>query len=98
MAKLTYNEGEGDGTTYGMGHNATTLYITNEDTGEKRAYAGWTYMDVDYWDEDSDEDDEDMQMACEELQEILEAIWEQDEDMGYGAEDMPYTVVTEASK
>lgn len=99
MAKLTYDEGEGDGSTYGMGHNTTTLYITNEDTGEERAYAGWTYMDVDYWDEDLEEQDvsdEDMQMDCEELQEILTAIWEQDEDMGYGAEDMPFTVTKEA--
>ena len=79
MAKLTYNEGVGDGSTYGMGHNTTTLYITNEDTGEERAYSGWTYMDG---------DDEDVDY-------ILHAIWEQDEDMGYGAEDMPYTVVTE---
>ena len=94
MALFTYYEGEGDGTTYGMGHSTSTLYVTNESTGERSAYAGWTYMDVDY-DEDSDEDDEDMQMNCEELQEILTAIWEQDDDMGYGAEDMPYTVTKE---
>lgn len=98
MAKLTYYEGDGDGTTYGMGHSTMTLYVTNEDTGEERAYAGWTYMDIDYYDEDSDADDEDMQMDCEELQEILTAIWEQDDDMGYGAEDMPYTVEKKASK
>ena len=83
MAEFSYYEGEGDGTTYSGGHSTTTLFITNEDTGEERAYSGWTYLDCE------DEDDE---------QYILEAIWTQSEEDGYGADEMPYTVTTEASK
>lgn len=78
MAIFSYYEGDGDGSMYGNGHSTTTLYITNEDTGEERAYAGWTYMDG----------------SDEEVSEILRAIWEQSEEDGYGAEDMPYTVVS----
>ncbi len=92
MTNFTYYEGEGNGSTYGSGHSTQTLFITNEDTDEERAYSDWTYMDVNYWDEDSDASDEDMQIACEELQETLQAIWDEDEDMGYG--EMPYTVVS----
>lgn len=78
---FTYYEGQGNGSTYGAGHNTVTLYITNEETGEKRAWSDWTYMDC--------EDDEDLQCT-------LKAIWEQDADMGYD-EGMDYTVVKEAS-
>ena len=78
MTTLTYYEVEGDGTTYGSGHSTQTLFIKNEDTGEERAYSDWTYMDGDE----------------EEIQDILHAIWEQNESDGYGAEDMPYTVVS----
>jgi len=96
MAKFTYYEGEDKtgGNTYGSGHSTQMLYVKNLDTGEERAYDDWTYMDVSYWDEDSEEDvsDEDMQIACEELQETLQAIWDEDEGMGYG--EMPYTVVS----
>lgn len=95
MTKFTYSEGVGDGSTYGVGHHTQTLYVTNGDTGETRVYAGWSYMDTEEWTEENDAagmSDEEMQHACEELQEILTAIWEQDEDMGYGAEYMPYTV------
>lgn len=94
MAKFTYTEDAGDGSTYGNGHHTQTLFVCNEDTQERRKYDGWTYMDVDYYDADMDEAseldvDEDMQMACEELQYILNAIWEGTD----GYEDMSYTTV-----
>jgi len=96
--KYTYTEGAGDGSTYGLhnAHHTQALYVTNENTGEEREYMGWTYMDMDYWNEDLAEagmTDEDMQMQNEDLQEMLAAIWANDESWGYGIEDMPFTVV-----
>ena len=94
--KYTYTEGAGDGSTYGNGQHTQCLYVTNENTGEEREYKGWTYMDADYWDEDLQEagmTDEDMQMQNKDLQEMLAAIWTNDETWGYSIEDMPFTVM-----
>ena len=96
MTKFTYTEGAGDGSTYGNGHHTQTLYVTNVDTGETRKYEGWTYMDADYWTDEQEQagmEDDEMQLASEELQEILAAIWRNDEMWGYGIEEMAYTVV-----
>ena len=96
MAQFTYSEDAGDGSTYGNGHHTQTLYVTNLDTNETRMYTGWTYMDICYWDEEMEAagaTNETLQLASEELQELLAAIWRNDELWGYGIEDMQYTVV-----
>lgn len=64
----SYHQDSPGGQTYGDGHSSQTLYITNQGTGEIRAYSDWTYMDA--------EDDE-------HLQHILHSIWNGDPDYGY---------------
>ena len=54
---------QADVQTYGSGHSVQTLYITNELTGEKRTYEGFTYIDA-----DNEED----------LQVVLSTIWEEE--------------------